>query len=72
MEKSGYRENLELLREIFPGKGAITVKETATFLGVAEGTVYSAILRKYNPLPSTKLNGKKLIPIVPLAKWLSV
>ena len=72
MEKDGYRENLELLKEMFPGKGALSVKEVAAFLGAGENTVYSAINRRHNPLPSQHLNGKKLIPMVPFAKWLSV
>lgn len=72
MEKEGYRENLELLRETFPGRGAITVKEAAEFLGAALSTVYSAMERRRNPLPSQHLDGKKLIPIVPFARWLSV
>ena len=49
MEKDGYRENLELLKEMFPGKGALSVKEVAAFLGAGENTVYSAINRRHNP-----------------------
>lgn len=70
MEKKGYRDALDMLREMFPGRVAITVKDAATVLGANTCTVYEAIKRKYNPLPSKKAAGKIVIPIPALASWL--
>ena len=71
MEKPGYREALLMLRDLFPGKAVISVKEAATVLNANVCTVYEAVKRKYNPLPSKKLSGKTVIPIPALASWLS-
>ena len=70
MEKNGYRDTLLMLLDMFPGKAALTVKEVATILNANVGTVYQAVKRKYNPLPSKKLSGKIVIPIPALASWL--
>jgi hypothetical protein len=70
MEKKGYRDTLDILRDMFPGKLAISVKEAATVLGANTCTVYDAIKRKYNPLPSKKASGKILIPLPAFASWL--
>lgn len=70
MEKTGYRDALEMLKDMFPGKAAITVKDAATVLGANTCTVYDAIKRKRNPLPSKKLVGKIVIPIPAFASWL--
>jgi hypothetical protein len=71
MEKKDYRVNLEMLNEMFPGKAAITPKEVATVLSANVDTVYAAIKKKYDPLPSNKLTKKKIvIPIPGLARWL--
>lgn len=71
MEKVGYREQLELLTNMFPGKAAITVSETAVILGTRPGTVYQAIRRVKDPLPSRKILGKVLVPLTGLARWLA-
>lgn len=70
MEKTGYRDALEMLRDMFPGKATLTVKEAATAMGANICTVYEAVKRKYNPLPSRKLGGKIVIPIPAFASWL--
>lgn len=70
MEKAGYRDTLLMLREMFPGKAALSVKEAATVLNANICTVYEAVKRKYNPLPSKKLSGKIVIPIPAFASWL--
>lgn len=43
-EKSGYRENLALLNERFPGKDALSPADVALFLGRTTRTV-----KKYIP-----------------------
>ena len=62
MEKEGYRETLAFLSGLYPGKVCLTVKETADAMG-------SNICVR-NPLPSKKLNGKIVIPIPALARWM--
>ena len=70
MEKEGYRETLAFLSGMFPGKAFITVNEAAELIGAHITTVYDAIKRKRNPLPSKKLCGKIVIPIPALARWM--
>lgn len=70
MEKQGYRENLELLLVLFPSRATITVKEAAEVMNSNVNTVYTAIKRRRDPLPSKKLCGKTVIPIAGLARWM--
>lgn len=71
MEKTGYREVYEQLQELFPDRATISVNEAAQVLGVSPGTVYSAVRRAKNPLPSKKLGATKVvIPIAALARWM--
>ena len=39
MEKKGYRENLELITAAYPGRGALSADEFASFCGVSRQTV---------------------------------
>ncbi len=72
MEKKDYRATLELLTEMFPGKMTITPKEAAAVMGADVDTVYAALKKQYNPLPSRKLTKKKIvIPLTGFARWLS-
>lgn len=70
MEKAGYREQLELLLKYFPGRAAISVSEVAGILGTRPETVYRAMKRVKDPLPSRKVLGKVVIPITSLARWM--
>lgn len=70
MEKQGYREALELLRERFPDKMAISVKEAAVILGRSESSVRDAMKKVRDPLPHKKLGGSVIIPIPQLARWM--
>ena len=71
MEKEGYRATLEMLRDMYPGKAAITVDQAAAAIGANRKTVYEAVKRRYNPMPSQKVTKKKIvIPIPSLARWL--
>lgn len=73
MEKQGYRENLEMLREAFPGRATITPQEASELMDVNIKTVYSAISRVKKPIPAIPLSRKKIvIPITAFARWLSV
>ena len=70
MEKSGYREQLELLKELFPGKVAISVRQAAQVLGCDVHTAYSSVNRSKDPLPTKKIGGKLVVPISLFANWL--
>lgn len=71
MEFAGYRETIELLSDVFPNRGAISVSECAKFLGVDIKTVYASIARRNNPLPSINVSSRKrMVPVIPLAYWL--
>jgi predicted regulator of amino acid metabolism with ACT domain len=71
MEKEGYRATLAMLTERYPDRVAISVDEAAAAIGVNRKTVYAAIKRRYNPMPSQKVTPSRVvIPIPALAKWL--
>lgn len=72
MEFAGYRENIEFLNVMFPGRVTISISECAKAMGCDIKTVYNLIkpYRK-NPIP-TQLIGtrRRVVPIVGLARWL--
>lgn len=70
MEKEGYRESLNMLMEMYPGRVALSVKEVAQITDSNVGTIYEATKRVKKPLPSKKLGGKVVIPITSLARWM--
>lgn len=70
MELVGFREELERLNTLFPGRIYISVSEYAKMTDSNVKTVYSSTKAAVNPLPSVKLGRKKImIPIVALARW---
>ena len=70
MEKEGFRENLDFLVKLYPDRAALDVKEVASVLGISAKTVYEQISLVRDPLPSKKIGGKIVIPIVKLAAWM--
>lgn len=64
-EKEGYREVAARLYELFPGRVALTRKETAQALGCSERTV-----QRYTGIPCMKTSGMVRYPIDGLARWL--
>ena len=73
-ELDGYREALELLRELYPGRTALKIPEAAAALGVHTQTLTAAINRKRNPLPAQNVSGgarnkSYVIPLTALARW---
>lgn len=71
MEKTGYRENYELLRELFPGRATLSTTEAAEAMGTDVRTIRAATELVRNPLPSCKVGEKKtVIPIPALARWM--
>lgn len=71
LEKPGYRENYELLRELFPGRATVSTVEAAAAIGTDVRTLRAATQLVRNPLPSCKVGDKKIvIPIPALARWM--
>lgn len=74
-EKDGYREQLELILELYPGRVSLTVGEAAKILHCDARAVKAAIMRKVDPLPaqniakSGAMNKRYMIPVTALAKW---
>jgi hypothetical protein len=68
-EKEGYREQLESLRQRFPDREAIDIKEAAKIIGVCDRTLMSnsAFPKKY----ANGRSGKYIVPLVGLARWMS-
>jgi excisionase family DNA binding protein len=48
-EKNGYRENIAILNEMFPGQNSLGVSEAAAYLGVDRRTVVRLINKKMLP-----------------------
>ena len=68
MEPVGFCENLGLLSERFPDRGALTVEEFAGYLGVNHKTVRMAIdTRK---LFAVRLGRRISIPLVSAARFM--
>ena len=60
-----------VVREMFPGKVAISINEASDVLGINRNTLYDATKRLRNPLPSQRVNRKRIvIPLAGLARWL--
>lgn len=61
-----------MLRKKFPDQIAISVKDAALIMDVAESTIRAAINRKVKPLPARKLTSGKIVISIPgFASWLS-
>ena len=71
MEKAGYRESLEMLKDRFPDRVTLTPQEVATVLGVNIKTVRAAMNRVRNPLPSIKVTKRRyVVSLTSLARWM--
>lgn len=65
-EREGYREIAARLYELFPGRIALTRKETAQILGCSEKTV-----QRNATIPTVKVGRLVRVPIDGLARWLA-
>ena len=68
MEPIGFRENLGLLSERFPDRGALGVEEFAVYLGVNHKTVREAIRSK--KLVGVRIGRRVTIPLVSAARFM--
>lgn len=72
MEKSGYRENLELISLAFPGRGALNTEEVASFCGVSAATVRRWVDTGVIGARQEKGQRKKIIiPVQSVARYLA-
>ena len=65
-EKALFRDNLERLRELFPGVEVLTMEETCKLLRMDRRTLLAD-----KSCPARKVAGKYIVPIVKLASYLS-
>lgn len=65
-ELEDYRDNLELLGKLFPGKATITIEETAQVIGCHKRTIAGN-----DNIPVVKVGRRSAVPIVGLARYLS-
>lgn len=65
-EKRDYRANLEIIRETFPDKAALSMQEAAGFLRRDRRT-----LLKDRTFPAQMIGGKYAISVAALARYMS-
>lgn len=66
-EPDGYREQLERLTELFPGREVLTLPEVCKMMGCGRQTL---LADRTFPAKQIGGKGKYYIPIVALARWL--
>ncbi len=65
-ESADYRDNLEMLREMFPGKAAITLQAASDLICRDKRSLLGD-----KAFPTQKVGNRYIVPIVGLAKYLS-
>ena len=73
-EAEGYRDQIELISVIYPGKAALTVAETAKVLGIDRRTVNRLIQTKKllaTDISSGAKNNRYIVPVSAIAKMTS-
>ncbi len=65
-EATDYRANLEMLRELYPGKIGLSIQESCALLGRNRKT-----LLKDRAFPAQMVGGKYFVPITALARYMS-
>lgn len=71
-EKQGYREQIERLAEIYPGKITLSLSEAASALGIDKRTVVTMIEKKKLAATDISAGGKNKryrIPITAVARF---
>ena len=68
-EKEGFREQLERLCELFPERETISMPEACKVVGLCRDTL---LQDKTFPAkkPGNRRNGKIVVPLVALARWM--
>lgn len=65
-EKVDYRTNLEMLRDMYPGKIGLSIQEACVLLGRNRKT-----LLKDRAFPAQMIGGKYFVPMAALARYMS-
>ncbi len=65
-EREDFRDQLQSLREQFSGQEVLTLDQSCALLGLDR----DALLHD-KTFPSKKVGKRYIIPIVPLARWMS-
>lgn len=69
-EKEGFREQLTRLSEKFPDRETISIKEACGVVGLCRDTLLAD--RTFPAIKSgNRKNGKIVVPIVALARWMA-
>ncbi len=66
MEKELFRDHLERLRELYPGKEVITIAETCALLHINRHT-----LLQDKKCPAKQIGGRYVVPLINLARYMS-
>ncbi len=66
-EKQGYRENLEMLSGLFPGKAMLSFKEACDAVGISTVSAY-----RDESFPKQRVGRNYKVSIANLARWMSV
>lgn len=66
MEKPDFRDNMELLNDLYPGKAALTINEALKILPMSRDAIDHD-----ETFPRVRKKGRIIIPKVGLARWLS-
>lgn len=64
-EKEGFREQLQRLTELYPGREMITIQEASDLTGYHRRT-----LLKDKSFPRKMIGNRYSIPLVQLARWM--
>lgn len=70
-ESEGYRDQIELISMIYPGKATLSVSETAKVLGIDKRTVNRLIQTKKllaTDISSGAKNNRYIVPVSAIAK----
>jgi len=65
-EKVDYRDNLEMLRDMFPGQMTITIQDACRLMNRDKRSLLGD-----RAFPAQKVGGRYAVPIVGLARYLS-
>lgn len=65
-ETQGYRPQLELLTDLFPGRAAVSIVECQNVLGIDRRTLLTI-----DGFPVRQIGNKYVVSITELARWLT-
>jgi excisionase family DNA binding protein len=70
VQGSTYREALDMITMLYPGKATLSPAEVAKLLGVSVKTIYRGI--EDRKIPCKRITGTKCLIVIPeLARWMT-